>query len=172
MRVYEAVIALMVTSFFLGGLVPAPLNIASSLFFSASALHLLLNLVILGFYGKILEDGMGARWFATIYLCGAVWGILFSGVSVGGFQASMAPGASAGLMALLGTIVALRPLAWVVADFFPVPAFVAAGFFIIVRLILEQNLDIMPLLLGIAFGYPINESKQQPAPAGRGPPRA
>ena len=140
-------------------------------FFAApSELHLLLHLVVLAFFGSAIEEMLSSKWFALTYVAGALVGNLAAGVVIFGFEANAAGGAGSGIMALVGTLVAIRPNNWVVAEFFPLPAFVAAAFFIIAKFLLAQSLDVVPLFVGIAFGYVVKESQEMTQTAGPRPP--
>lgn len=169
MFVFQSVMALLVAAFVFKSFFQPPLDFFASLFSSASELHLLLYLTVFGFYGKALEDALGSKWFAATYLSGALVGNLLPAAALFGFTAT-APGAGAGIMALVGTIIALQPLAWVVAVYFPLPAFAAGAFFIVVKFLLDQSLDVLPLLIGIAFGYVVKESQEQKPPPQAQPP--
>jgi len=85
-----------------------PYVIITSIFLHASIQHLLANILIWLFAGSAVESEVGALRMLLIFLVGAFFGHLFSFIFYG--PAVVGIGASAGIFALLGAGMLLRPL--------------------------------------------------------------
>lgn len=92
----------------------------TSIFLHADIVHLLSNVLVLFFFGLAVEGEMGWKKMLLIFFLGAfaghVGGLLFYAPAV------QALGASAGIFALVGAGMLVRPLDWSVYPFFvPIP---------------------------------------------------
>jgi membrane associated rhomboid family serine protease len=90
----------------IGGGLPAPLTLVTALFLHAGWVHLLLNLVFLGWVGKYVEWVFGRWRFIGLYLAGGVAGNLLQ-VAVDPHSTGVVLGASGAIAAVFGAYAVL-----------------------------------------------------------------
>ena len=94
--------------FSLDNLLARPYVLISSIFMHGSLEHLLSNIFVLAFFGLAVEDELGWRKMVVIFFLGAFAGDLLSLLVYA--PSEIAIGASAGIFALIGTGMLVRPL--------------------------------------------------------------
>lgn len=90
----------------IGGGLPAPLTLVTALFLHAGWVHLLVNLVFLGWVGKYVEWVFGRWRFLGLYLAGGVAGNLLQ-VAVNPYDTGVVLGASGAIAAVFGAYAVL-----------------------------------------------------------------
>lgn len=90
----------------IGSGIPAPLTLVTALFLHAGWLHLLLNLVFLGWVGKYVEWVFGRWRFVGLYLAGGIAGNLLQ-VAVDPHGTGVIVGASGAIAAVFGAYAVL-----------------------------------------------------------------
>lgn len=95
------------------------------------------------FFAREIEERKGGVHVAGIWLAGILAAVLLQ---------SQSPSVG-GLDALLGAMVAIDPYTVILMELFPIPVIVAVGALIVTKFLLLNSLDIVPLLVGIAYGY-------------------
>lgn len=94
--------------FSLGNLLARPYVLVTSVFLHASLVHLLSNILVWVFFGLAVESELGKARMLAIFFLGAFAGDL---MSLAFYQAdTISIGASAGIFALVGTGMLVRPL--------------------------------------------------------------
>ena len=97
-----------------------PWTIITSVFMHANPVHLLSNIFVFFFFGLAVEEEMSKGTMFFIFMLGAIVGNLASMAVYP--PGTMFLGASAGIFALVGTGMLVRPLDWSVAPFLlPLP---------------------------------------------------
>lgn len=117
-----------------------PWTLVTCLFLHASVMHLFLNMLMLFFFGPLLEKSMGSGKFLAIYfgsgiLAGLVQVLVFPGAVLG---------ASGALMGVMGALTVLMPDIKVILYFVPLK--------LVYVTILFALLDLYPVLQGSSDG--------------------
>ncbi|MCX6767910.1 MAG: rhomboid family intramembrane serine protease [Candidatus Micrarchaeota archaeon] len=128
-----------------------PIGYVTSFFLVKDPFVLALYLFIMVFFIRKLEKKIGTNKFIVAYLLAGVVGNLGL-FHIGAFEAETML-AKGGVMGLLGLLVALDPYAIVFEEIVPLPAIVVVIFLIVVKFLLENSLEVMPLLIGMLLGY-------------------
>lgn len=134
---------------FLSGAQPS--NPFIAMFHSSHFLWLLFYTLVLVSFGGQIEAQLGGAKFAFLYLAAGVVGNI--GLLGIGAEEGMMMGAAAPLFGIMGAIVAINPGAFVVVEIFPMPAYAAAAFILLVHFVLRGGVDAFPFLAGMAIGY-------------------
>ncbi|MBU1197786.1 rhomboid family intramembrane serine protease [Candidatus Micrarchaeota archaeon] len=129
-------------------LMESPLSLFTSLFFFSNLFALFPAALGLFFLGRGVETRLGSQHFLLLWILPSLIG---SSLQASG--SGFAFDASASIMALLGATVALSPMDLAVVEVYPVPAFVAAIVILMIHVFVTQDLNIVPLLVGLAYGY-------------------
>jgi len=139
------VFTLLISIFF--GIIPSAkdsYSFIAGVFYLPDFISLLFVPLGIFFLGSDLERKAGALHLGIIYLLAVISSMLFSGET--------APALS-GIDAIIGALIALDPFAMTIVDFIPIPILFAAVFLIATKLIFATSASIVPLLLGLAYGY-------------------
>ena len=139
---------------FLSGIQPD--NPFVAMFHSSHFLWLVFYTTVLAAFGGKFEEQLGGTKFAFIYIAAGIIGNI--GLLGIGAEEGIRMGAAAPLMGIVGALVAISPMAYVVVEIFPMPAFVAAAFILLVHFILRGGVDAFPFLAGMALGYSMKGS--------------
>jgi len=140
------------------GLMPAlwteqPWTLLTSMFVHAGTWHILMNMLMLYFFGRFVLGLLGENRFLLVYFAGGLAGSLLF-VLIGPTYAT-AVGASGALYAIMGTLAVLRPRTKVLV-FFMIPVdlwiVVIAGALIVSQGIAWQA-HLGGLALGLAAGF-------------------
>jgi membrane associated rhomboid family serine protease len=84
-----------------------PWTIITNMFVHVSFWHILGNMLVLFFFGRVVYQLIGARWFLLVYFVGGIIGnLLFYWL---GDPISFAIGASGAIFALVGSLVIMMP---------------------------------------------------------------
>ncbi len=150
---HEIFIILNIVVFFSG--LPAD-NPFVAMFHSSHFLWLAFYTLVLSAFGGKIEGQLGGPKFAFLYLAAGVLGNI--GLLGIGAEEGIKMGASAPLFGIMGALVAINPGAWVVIEIFPMPAFAAAAFVLIIHFLVRGGVDAFPFLAGMAIGYSIRPS--------------
>lgn len=148
-------------------LVQPPMSYLTSFFLVRDPLTLVLYLFTIVFFVRRLEQKIGTQKFIIAYALAGIVGNL--GLFHIGAISAETMGAEAAIMGILGIVVALHPYEIVFEELVPVPAIAAAAFLIIVKFMLGNSVDIIPLLVGMMLGYlwkPRIEHPRPPKPQG------
>jgi len=146
----EIFIALNIIVFFAAPALGGP-NPLLAIFTSSDFLWLVFYTTVLGTFGRSIEKNAGGTLFATVYISAGLIGNLVAAGVGGPYPSSL--GAGAALLGVIGMLAAIRPLAFVVIDLFPMPAFAAAAFVLIVQFLVNGAATFLPLLTGMLLGY-------------------
>ncbi len=87
-----------------------PWTALTAIFVHADLVHLLLNMMVLFFFGVAVEDEVGKGRMLALFFAGAFAGYAFSAVAYP--PDTLSVGASAGIFALVGMGMLVRPLDW------------------------------------------------------------
>ena len=113
-------------------------------FFLSDPLAMFITPVGVFFLGWDFEKKSSAMHLGVLYVLGVVSALLF---------APGIPPALVVLDVLIGALVALDPFSLTIFEFIPMPVILAAVVILVLKLILTTSLAIIPLLIGIAYGY-------------------
>lgn len=127
--------------------------------------HIASNMLVLYFFGTMLEGILGSRRFATFFggaiLAGGVASLTLR--SLGLFPDVLVVGASAGVLAVLVACAVLRPNQSVLMLFIPIPLKFLAGFLVAMDVLMTYTslfspspvtrTDTLAHLGGVAFGF-------------------
>jgi membrane associated rhomboid family serine protease len=125
----------------MGTLLSRPWGLVTSMFIHGSLMHLFFNMLVLFFFGPLLERRIGSKSFLALYF-GA--GILAGLVQITVFPASAVLGASGAIFGVLGALTVLMPNLVIFLYFVPVKMVYATILFAI--------LDLFPMLTGTPDG--------------------
>lgn len=141
----------------------------------ATSFFLITNVFLLAFYCifmvllRALEQEIGVTHFLLLYFIGGVAGnIGLLTFPVGGGILPVS-GAVAGVFALAGAFAARHPYEMSIADFaypVPIPAIFAVGVMVVIHLVLNANFDVLPLIIGVVYGFALGE-RQKSRPLGQ-----
>ena len=166
----EIFITLNVLFFLFSQAVPGLDNPLTAMFSSSHLLWLVFYTLVLTAFGRGIEQQMGSSKFAFVYLAAGIVGNL--GLLGIGAPEGIALGAMAPIMGIVGALVAIRPGAIVVMEVYPMPAFAAAAFVLVVQYIGKGGVDVFPFLVGMLLGYSMLGGLEKQAEQGGRPPYA
>ena len=127
-------------------LVEPPLGTVTSLFYFQNLFLLAPAALGLFFLGREVEEKMGSSSFLLLWVLTAVVSRFLQ-------PGALAFNPSASVLGFLGAVVAIDPLAVTFVEVYPLPAFVTVGALLFLHFIFSQQVDVVALLLGLAFGY-------------------
>lgn len=122
-------------------LLSRPWSVVTSIFLHSSLMHLFFNMLVLYFFGPILERQVGSGRFLLLY---AVSGILAGVAQVFAFPGSAVLGASGAIFGVLGALTVLMPSMVIYLFFVPIKMVYAT--------LLFAALDLFPVLAGSSDG--------------------
>ncbi|MBI2583714.1 MAG: rhomboid family intramembrane serine protease [Candidatus Aenigmarchaeota archaeon] len=142
-------------------MIERPWTILTSVFMHANLLHLLSNVFVFFFFGLAVEEEMGKGKMLLVFLLGAVLGNI---ASIAVYPAGVLfLGASAGIFALVGTGMLVRPLDWSVAPFLlPLPLIFLGIIYAVLNIYaftsgVDEGISyaghLAGLVIGLAFGF-------------------
>ncbi len=147
---YKLLLSLVVAVSLAGGIFPAllepPLSFATSLFYAPSPLALFSVALGIFFFGGEVEEKLGRRHFAGVWLLAGVGSMLVQPAGEHGFAAAAADG-------FLGAVAAIDPYSMAIIRFIPLPAFALAILMLAFNFLALQQFSPVALLLGLAYGY-------------------
>lgn len=149
---------------------PGAANPLTAMFSSSHFLWLLFYTLILTAFGRGIEEQLGGKKFAFLYLASGMVGNL--GLMGVGAAEGIALGAMAPLMGIVGALVAIQPGAIVVMSIYPMPAFAAAAFVLVIQYMGKGGVDVFPFLVGMLLGYSMLGGLEKQAEQGGRPPYA
>ena len=117
----------------------------TSMFLHVSASHLFFNILALYFFGRVLEEEVGARkWLGIYFLSGLAGNLVY------GLTSSMpAVGASGCIFGLVGAAMFIRPKELIRLYVFPLPL----GLIAILYIISQVALAVAPAAAGVNVAY-------------------
>jgi membrane associated rhomboid family serine protease len=133
-----------------------PWTIISSMFLHASPSHLFFNMLVLFFFGPLLERKIGSVQFLIVYFCAGIVAIL------GHMIVSPSPvlGASGAIYGVFACLAILEPELRVYVYFFPMKIIQALALFAFIDIIMMGSNDMIAhaahlfgLLFGLFMGY-------------------
>jgi membrane associated rhomboid family serine protease len=125
----------------MGTLLSHPWGIITSIFLHGGFMHLFFNMLVLFFFGPLLERRIGSKSFLALFFGS---GIIAGLAQVMVFPASAVIGASGAIFGILGALTVLMPDLKIILYFVPVKMVYATILFAI--------LDLLPVLTGTADG--------------------
>ncbi|HUL62568.1 MAG TPA: rhomboid family intramembrane serine protease [Methanocella sp.] len=139
-----------------------PWTLVTYMFLHASVLHIFFNMLMLFFFGPLLERQIGSARFLGLYLgSGIVAGlaqVLFFGGNV--------IGASAAIFGVMGALAMLMPDLVIFLYFIPMKIIYAVILFAVLDIVLIPSADqvahvahLAGLAVGLAYGYAVRKSK-------------
>jgi len=149
----------------------------TSIFFHASSVHLILNMIALFFFGKIVEAELGPKKFLLIFFLSSIVGDLGIAIfSLLGYSSLTIPtiGASAAIFGIMGTAMLIKPFEFVFYPYLiPIPLVlvallytlynIAAFLFVLATGItteISYVSHIGGLMVGMLFGFQEEGSKK------------
>jgi membrane associated rhomboid family serine protease len=145
-----------------GSLLSAPWTLVTYMFLHANVMHIFFNLLMLFFFGPMLERQIGSTRFLGLYLIsGIVAGLVQVLVFGGGVL-----GACAAIFGVMGALAMLMPDLRIYLYFIPMKLIYAVLLFAILDIVLIPSGDqvahiahLVGLALGAAYGYMLRKSK-------------
>lgn len=157
----EIFITLNIIFFFFSPAVPGLSNPLTAMFSSSHFLWLVFYTLVLTAFGRGIEAQMGGNKFALVYVASGMVGN--AGLLGIGAPEGIAMGAMAPIVGIVGALVAIRPMAIVVMEIYPMPAFAAAAFVLVVQYLGKGGVDVFPFLVGMLLGYSMKDGLEKQA---------
>jgi len=130
-------------------------GLITSIFLHASPEHLILNMIVLFFFGKVVEVELGWKKFLLIFFVSGIVGDLatvFAGSM--GWMDILIPtvGASAAIFGLMGTAMIIKPLEFVFFPYLiPIPLILVAVLYTVYNIIAFASVLIVGVSTNIAY---------------------
>lgn len=139
-----------------------PWTVITYMFLHAGILHIFFNMLMLFFFGPLLERQIGSLRFLALFLASGILAGLAQALIFGGNVL----GASAAIFGVMGTLAALMPNLRIFLYFVPMKIIYAVLLFAFLDLIMIRSGDqiahlahLVGLAIGLAYGYLLRKSK-------------
>jgi hypothetical protein len=142
--IFQLILNPWMTNFFnlsMSSLFTRPWGLVTSIFLHASLMHIFLNMLVLFFFGPILERRIGSKSFLALYIGG---GVIAGLAQILVFPQYPVIGASGAIFGILGGLTMLMPDLVVVLLFIPLK--------MVYVTLLFAALDLLPIITGSSDG--------------------